>query len=245
MASRIINHNLRVSSELVEQMDPMELSSLNELLDRIAALGVAMNYDRIGLKPDRRDIRSPLATHEAAIVEEPRAECPSTLRMNYVRIDELLEPKICSEDILPQVPDLESGIGPKESGSIPDSVLLGLEPPALLGVRSDHNPDSANNTYLDLNCLSRIRQEPQETVHHYWARFLLALNKVKDCREENMVSLFCKNCTDEGLLNAISRRRIIHFTDLAIIVRKYCAMESAWKTQTEFWDSTALTKTFV
>ena len=60
-----------------------------------------------------------------------------------------------------------------------------------------------------------------------------------------MVSLFCKNCTDEGLLNAISRRDIVCFTDLAIIVRKYCVMESAWKTQTEFWDSTALTKTFV
>ena len=86
MASRVINHNLRVSSELAEQMDPMELSSLNELLDRIAALGVATNYDRIGLKPERRDIRSPPATHEVAIVEEPRTDCPSTLRTNYVRI---------------------------------------------------------------------------------------------------------------------------------------------------------------
>ena len=51
-------------------MDPMEHSSLNELLDRIAALGVAMNYDRIGLKPDQRDIRSPPATHEIVVVEE-------------------------------------------------------------------------------------------------------------------------------------------------------------------------------
>ena len=52
MASRVINHNHRVSSELAEQMDPMELSSLNELLDRIAALGVATEYDLIGLKPN-------------------------------------------------------------------------------------------------------------------------------------------------------------------------------------------------
>ena len=114
-----------------------------------------------------------------------------------------------------------------------------------MGARSDQNPDSANNTYLDLNCLSRIRQDPKETVHRYWARSLLALNKDKDWREENMVSLFCKNCMDEGLHNAINRRNIVRFADLAIIVRKYCAMESAWKTQTEFWDSTALTKTFV
>ena len=79
-------------------MDPMELSSFNELLDRIAALGVATNYDRIGLKPDRRDIRSPLVTHEIAIVEEPHADCTSTLRTNYVRITELLEPKTCSKE---------------------------------------------------------------------------------------------------------------------------------------------------
>ena len=99
-----------------------------------------------------------------------------------------------------------------------------------LGVRSDHNPDSAHNTYFDLNYLSHIRQDPQETVHHYWGRLLLALNKVKDCREENMVSLFSKNCTDEGLVIAISRRKVIRFVNLATIVRKYCAMESAWKT---------------
>ena len=133
MASRVINHNLRVSSELDEQMDPMELSSFNELLDRITALGVATNYDRVGLKPDRRDIRSPPATHEIAIVEEPHADRPPALRTNYVRIPKLLEPKICSEDNLPQVPDLGSGIRPKELGSAPDSKLLGSEPPAPLG----------------------------------------------------------------------------------------------------------------
>ena len=114
-----------------------------------------------------------------------------------------------------------------------------------LGVRSDQNPDSANNTHQDLNRLSRIRQEPLETVHRYWASFLLALNKVEDCHKEDIVSLFCKNCTNKGLLNAISRRDIVHLADLATIVQKYCAMESAWKTQTEFWDSTVLTRTLV
>ena len=71
------------------------------------------------------------------------------------------------------------------------------------------------------------------------------LNKAEDCREEDAVSLFSKNCTNNEILNAISRRDIIHIADLATIVQKYCAMGSAWKTQTEFWDSSALTKTFV
>ena len=92
MTSRVITNSLHVNSELAEQMDPMELSSLNELLDRIAALGVATDYDRIGLKPDQRDIKSPPVTHEIAVVEEPHMDYPSTLRTNYVRITELSEP---------------------------------------------------------------------------------------------------------------------------------------------------------
>ena len=76
MASRVIMHNLHINSELAEQMDPIELSSLNDLLDRIAALGFATDYDQIGLKPDQRDIRSPQATHEIAVVEEPHTGRP-------------------------------------------------------------------------------------------------------------------------------------------------------------------------
>ena len=53
------------------------------------------------------------------------------------------------------------------------------------------------------------------------------MNKVKDCHEEDVVSLFCNNCIDKGILNAISRRDISRFADLASIVRKYYAMESA------------------
>ena len=37
MTSRVIENNLHVKSALAEHMDPMELASLNELLDHIAA----------------------------------------------------------------------------------------------------------------------------------------------------------------------------------------------------------------
>ena len=63
MTSRVIKNSLHVGLGFTEQMDPMELSSLNELLDRIAALGVATDYDRIGLKPDQGRLtlrRSPI-----------------------------------------------------------------------------------------------------------------------------------------------------------------------------------------
>ena len=63
MTSRVIKNRLHVGSGFAEQMDRMELSSLNELLDRISPLGVATDYDRIGLKPDQRRLtlcRSPI-----------------------------------------------------------------------------------------------------------------------------------------------------------------------------------------
>ena len=70
MTSRVIESNLQINSELIEQLDPMEISSLNELLDHIAALGVATDYDQIGLKPDPREIDSPQVTHHVEVVEE-------------------------------------------------------------------------------------------------------------------------------------------------------------------------------
>ena len=59
MTSWVIENSLHVKSALAEQMDPVELASLNELLDRIAALGVATDYNQIGLKTDLREINSP------------------------------------------------------------------------------------------------------------------------------------------------------------------------------------------
>ena len=70
MTSQVVKSNLRVSSESAEQLDPVDLSSVNELLDRIAALGVTTDYNQIGLKTDLREINSPQATHHVAVVEE-------------------------------------------------------------------------------------------------------------------------------------------------------------------------------
>ena len=54
MTSRVIENRLYIDSKYTKRMDPTGLSSLNEPLDRIAALGVGTDYDQIGLKPDQR-----------------------------------------------------------------------------------------------------------------------------------------------------------------------------------------------
>ena len=65
------------------------------------------------------------------------------------------------------------------------------------------------------------------------------MNRIKDCHEKEVISLFCNNCTDIGILNTISRREITRFSDLTSIVRKYCATESVRKTDDKFWDNPA------
>ena len=51
MTSQVIKNNLRVSPEFSEQMDLKELSSVNELLDRIAPWGSQRIMIGSGLNP--------------------------------------------------------------------------------------------------------------------------------------------------------------------------------------------------
>ena len=240
MTSRTIENNLHVSSELAEQLDPMELSSINELLDRIAALGVATDYDQIRPKPDLREINSPQVTHHVAVVEGQCGDPSSILRTSYVRIPDPSNPDTRGGEDITQDLNLKSGDGLDSLASIQEPKLPSLETPWPLGLRLGEVSDLIPPTHPYISDLSQIRQEPEETVHHYWARFLLVMNRIKDCREEDAISFFCNNCTDKGILNAISRREITCFADLVSIVRKYCAMESAWKTEIKFWDNPAL-----
>ena len=131
------------------------------------------------------------------------------------------------------------------SVDIPEPNLLSSEdlqtPDPKLGQGSDLNPPTHPNT----SALMSIQQQSQETVHHFWARFLLVKDKVKDCRDEDAISWFHNNCTNKGILNAINRRRILHFADLATIVQKYNAMESAWRDQAACWEPSVPTQPLV
>ena len=150
MTSRVIENSLHVGSEFAEQMDPMELSSLNELLDRIAALGVATDYDRIGLKPDQREINSPPVTHHIAVVEEQCGDLSSILRTNYVRIPELSEPDARSREDNIQSLNLESGSGPGLSGHTPEPELpkfLGPWIPDQVSVRIQFHPPKHERSF--------------------------------------------------------------------------------------------------
>ena len=144
MTSRVIENPLRIDSEHSKQMDPTKLLSLNELLDRIAALGVATDYDRIGLKPDQREIKSPPITHQIAIVEERDDNSPSILRTNYVRISGFEEPDTHLRGDASCPPNIESDDEPKKPVDIPEPDLLSSEvlqtPDPKLGQGSDLKP---------------------------------------------------------------------------------------------------------
>ena len=106
MTSQVIENRLRLDSEYSKRMDPTELSSLNELLDRIAAMGVVTNYDQIGLKLDQREIKSPPITHQIAVVEEQSNNSSPMLKTSCVRISKLEESDTCLRDDTPGPPNL-------------------------------------------------------------------------------------------------------------------------------------------
>ena len=144
ITSRVIENRLRVRSEYSEQMDLMELLALNKFLDCIAALGVATDYDWIGLKPDQREIESSPITHQIVVVEEQRDNYSSILRTNYVRNSELAEPDTRPQADTPRILNLESDCGPEKLVDIPEPELLSSEisqtPDPRLGQGSDLNP---------------------------------------------------------------------------------------------------------
>ena len=106
----------------------MELSSLNELLDCIATLGVATDYDWIGLKPDQREIKSPPITHQRAVVEE-QDNSSSILRTNYVRISDLEKPDTYRQKDTPCPSNIESDDKLQKSEDTPEPGLFSLEKP--------------------------------------------------------------------------------------------------------------------
>ena len=167
------------------------------------------------------------------------------MRTNYVRISELTEPDTRPLEDVPRTPNLESDCGPEKLVDISEPELLSSEVSQTLDPRLGQGSDLNPPTHPDISDLTHIRQQSQETVHHFWARFLLVKDKIKDCSDEDAFSLFCKNCTDEGILNAINRRHVSHFANLATIVQKYRAMESAWKTQATSWEPSVSTKPLV
>ena len=211
-------------------MDPTKLSSLNELLDRIAALGIATDYDRIGPKTDQGEIKAPPVTHQIAVVVEQDGESSSISKTGYVQIAVQEEPDTHPRKDATSPPNIASDGGPKQSEDIPEPGLLIPEGHQTPGNRSGRSSDLIPPTLPDIEALTSIKQQSQEKVHHFWARFLLVKDKVKDCRDEDAISAFCHNCADEGILNAINRCRILKFADLATIIQKYSAMESTWKT---------------
>ena len=124
-------------------------------------------------------------------MEEQKNNSPSILRTNYIRISEVEEPDTCPRNDITCPLNLESDGRPEKSVHIPKPELLSSEvsqtPDPKLGQGSDLNPP----THLDIRELMYLRQQSQEIVHHFWARFLLVKDKIKDCPDEDAISIFC------------------------------------------------------
>ena len=152
------------------------------------------------------------------MVEEQCGESSPALRTRCVRIPDPSKPDTRGGEDVAQTLNLKSGSRPDSLNNIRESKLPNLETAWPLNLTSGRVPDLFPPAHPTIRDLSLIRQESGEAVHHYWARFLLVMNRIEDCREEDAISFFCNNCADNGILNAISRREITRFADLASIV---------------------------
>ena len=114
-------------------------------------MGVARDYDQIGLKPDQREIKSPPITHQIAVVEEQNNNSSPMLKMSCVQISELIEPDTCLRDDTPGPSNLESGVGPGKSFNTTEPELISSEvlqtPDSKLGQGSDSKPPTHHKQY--------------------------------------------------------------------------------------------------
>ena len=141
MTSQVIKSDLRINSEFAKQLDPMELSSVNELLDRIAALGVATDYDQIGLKTDLGEINSPQVTHHVEVVEEQRGDSSPVLKTSHVRAFEPSTLDSRGGTDVNRVLNLKSGSGLDSLNDLQQSKLPNPEIPRPLSLRSGGVPN--------------------------------------------------------------------------------------------------------
>ena len=149
------------------------------------------------------------------------------MKTDYVRIANPTEPDTHPQKEVTSLPNIESDGGKRQPEDTPEPGLLILGNFQTPDHRSGQGPDPIPPSHPNISALTSIQQQSQETVHHFWARFLLVKDKVKDCRDEDAISAFRNNCMNEGILKTINRRRILHFADLATIVQKYSTMENA------------------
>ena len=137
---------------------------MNELLDRFAALGVAMDYDQIRPETDLREINSPQATHHVAVVEGQWGDPSSILRTRYVRIPDPSKTDVRGGEDITQDLNLESGDGLDSLDDIQESKFSSSEIPWLLSLRRGKASDLIPPTHPNISDISQIRQEPKETV---------------------------------------------------------------------------------
>ena len=142
------------------------------------------------------------------MVEEQCGKSSSILRTSYVRIPDPSKPDIRGGEDVTQALNLKSGSGLDSLDNIQEPKLPSSETSWPLSLRLGGVPYLMPPAHPNIRDLSQIRQEPTETVHHYWARFFLVMNMTEDCREEDAISFFCNNCTNNGILNAISLHEI-------------------------------------
>ena len=149
-------HRPRIGPKYFEKLDPADVSSLNELLDRIAALGVSTDYDQVGHKSDQREINHPQIAHLVAVIEEPAKDTSlPILKTKYVRVSESPAPDTTPLDRTLRPPYRGSSEALPEPSCLtrpkPVASEIVLAPNTDMGQDPNFNPPTHHNLYSPSN----------------------------------------------------------------------------------------------
>ena len=101
------------------------------------------------------------------MVEEQCGNPSSILRTSYVRIPDPSKSDTRGGEDVTQDLNLESGSGLDSEENIQEPKLPSSETPWPLSLILGEDSDSIPPTHPNIRDISQIRQEPEETVHHY------------------------------------------------------------------------------
>src|SRR4051812_10481280 len=91
--------------------------------------------------------------------------------------------------------------------------------------------DNFQGTYVrspDVDDLSHIIQQPEESARQFWTRFLTKKNQIIDCPDAEALAAFKHNIRDEWLARHLGQEKPKSMAALMTLMTRFCVGEDGW-----------------
>ena len=80
----------------------------------------------------------------------------------------------------------------------------------------------------DVDDLSHIIQQPEESARQFWTRFLTKKNQIVDCPDAEALAAFRHNIRDEWLARHLGQEKPKSMAAPTTLMTRFCAGEDSW-----------------